>query len=314
MPGRTAVVIVSYNGAVWIEACLEAVRGQNVADVFVIDNRSTDDTVARVRNGFPECSVLALEQNEGFGRANNRGIQAALDAGADYVCLVNQDAILEPGTLAQLIDVLDRDPAVWIASPIQVRHDADGVDELFFRILPRSFWEDLLFERSQPLYDVPFVPAAAVAIPRRVWLSVGGFDPLFFFYGEDDDLCWRILQGGGRLVFVSAARVRHTQGMLRRSRRSVAWHRNWEYSRLLLYLKQSRRALPYAMLSWVRYGGLPLGPRHLVGRLFALAAAFRESRTIKRHRSGNPFPFADRAAVPTSEKDSAGTPAPRKVP
>ena len=91
---KILVVIVTYNGEHWMEKCIGSIMKSGVkADTYVIDNNSTDGTVAAVRVINPEAIIVESKENLGFGRANNIGMKYALDKGYDYVYLLNQDVI-----------------------------------------------------------------------------------------------------------------------------------------------------------------------------------------------------------------------------
>src|ERR1700680_2070945 len=95
-----AVVIVNWNGREDTAACLESLRrdGYPRQFVIVVDNDSADGSAAAVRSGFPEATVIEAGANLGFTGGNNLGIRRALDEGADYVYLLNNDTVVEPGS------------------------------------------------------------------------------------------------------------------------------------------------------------------------------------------------------------------------
>ena len=104
------VIVVAYNGEPWLDACLESlVASEHAVNILVVDNASTDGTRDVVRQ-FRHARYLRLERNVGFGKGNNVGIACALDAGADYVFLLNQDAIVMPQTIGRLLEVLSARP------------------------------------------------------------------------------------------------------------------------------------------------------------------------------------------------------------
>ena len=97
---KILTIIVTYNGMRWAQRCLQSLRDSEVhTDIYVIDNGSTDGTQAFIREHFPEAVMVQNARNEGFGRANNRGLRYALEHGYDYVYLLNEDAWIMPSTL-----------------------------------------------------------------------------------------------------------------------------------------------------------------------------------------------------------------------
>ena len=122
MPRISAVsaVICNYNGERYLEACLRAVLAERPDEVLVVDDASTDASVALVRERFPEVTVLALRQNRGPCAARNAGMRAARHP---FVLAVDNDAVLEPGVLAKLRAALEAEPRACLAQARSVHHD-----------------------------------------------------------------------------------------------------------------------------------------------------------------------------------------------
>ena len=98
------VVIVTFNASKWVKKCLGSVEDSSLpADVLVIDNGSTDDTLPLIRKHVPQVRIIEAGENLGFGAANNKGFRIALDEGYQFAYLLNQDAWLEPDTLEKLV-------------------------------------------------------------------------------------------------------------------------------------------------------------------------------------------------------------------
>lgn len=189
---KTFVIIVTYNGMTWLSKCLESCQPFNV---IVVDNNSTDGTVAFIQKKFPEIILLQQKSNLGFGAANNVGIFYALKEGAEYVFLLNQDAYLKPNTIEELIKVHKTTTDFGILSPIHLNGDGTELEFDFSKYV--SVNKELLYDAiknsfSKQIYDAPFVNAAAWLIPKTTIEKIGGFDPIFFHYGEDANYCQRI--------------------------------------------------------------------------------------------------------------------------
>jgi GT2 family glycosyltransferase len=260
---KTFVVVPTYNGARFIVAALRSVLRQVEmrSDIVVVDNHSSDDTPRIVRREFPLVRLEELPDNIGFGQAANIGLQIALDAGAEFVFLLNQDVVVEADALSVLLAEMAANPDLGLLSALQLTYDGRGVDPTFRRYAGEQFWDDLLLGTPQSCYRVTYMPTAAVLIRRQALADVKGFDPLFFMYGEDDDLCRRLAETGWSVGFAQNARVRHWHGLLN-ARRSWGWQLNWEYSRALLHLRSSPRPLPVAFLSLLSNWTLPSGPEY----------------------------------------------------
>ncbi len=178
----------------WLPTCLDSCGKYAVV---VIDNASTDNTVSFIRTNYPTIKVFEEKKNLGFGQANNKGISYALNNGADFVYLLNQDAYLEHNTIANLVQVQKKFPDYGIISPIHTNAQKKRLDHGFANYVNfkhnRDFYSDFVLNNpKKEIYTVPFVNAAGWLLSRKVLMQVGGFDPIFFHYGEDDNYCQRV--------------------------------------------------------------------------------------------------------------------------
>ncbi|MGQ3050466.1 MAG: glycosyltransferase family 2 protein [Roseateles sp.] len=207
-------IIVTYNGATWIARALQSLRDSNHAcTAIVVDNASSDDTCAIVRRDFPDAVLIEAGANFGFGRGNNLGIAHALRAGADAVLLLNQDAYVTPEAVGQLATFLQAQPDFDVVSPLHCSPDLSRVDpntqSAYLQRHAPSYLSDACLGRVQSYYPIRGINAAAWLLRADVFRRVGGFDPLFFMYGEDDDLIERFAHHGLRTALLPAARIVH---------------------------------------------------------------------------------------------------------
>lgn len=245
---RILVVIVTHNGQHWLNDCLGSLRNSTILpDVLVIDNQSSDHTVAHIQQHFPEVQLIRANKNLGFGRANNLGLQQALRENYDYAFLLNQDAWIESDTLKTLIEQHQHHPGYGILSPVHLNREKTKLDSKFAKFVNQAenleLMSDLLLpDRSwQDVYTLDFVNAAAWLISRECLQVVGGFDPLFFHYGEDEDYVQRVSYYNFKVGFVPSARVVHDrEGYVKQSdlRRSLPT----QYKDCLITLKNVHRS------------------------------------------------------------------------
>lgn len=200
---KVFVIIVTYNGKQWYSRCFENLRSSAIPiQIIVVDNASSDDTVNYINLNFPEVNVIKSAINLGFGQANNLAIKYALNKNADYVFLLNQDAWIEPNTIADLICIHQRNLEYGILSPmhlnVQKNRIEKGLSEFIanYNITSLDLINDMYFNRIQDLYETKYVNAAAWLLPRITLETIGGFDPIFFHYGEDDNYMHRVLFHG----------------------------------------------------------------------------------------------------------------------
>lgn len=204
------IIIVTYNGMKWIDACL---KSTNAYEVIVVDNNSADGTADYILATYPDVEVIQQRKNLGFGRANNIGISIAYGKGCRGVFLLNQDAYLFPDTIERLDQFYKRNRDYGLLSPMHLAGDNYHLDRNFKDYIlsstNRDFISDSLNNRLGESYDVPFVNAAAWYIPRKSIEKIGGFDPIFDHYGEDENYCQRLRYHDLKIGIVSEAMVIH---------------------------------------------------------------------------------------------------------
>ena len=194
----------------WIERCLSSIGEQS--RVIVIDNNSTDETVHFISSNFPSVNLLPQASNLGFGKANNIGISLALKQGATHVFLVNQDVYLEDDTISKLVLFSGSNPQYGIISPMHFNGRGTALDTQFEKYLTRTNvnLKPFLEEKNDTVVQgVPFVNAASWLITKSCLDDVGGFDPLFFHYGEDENYCQRVLFHKFKIGVVNSTSIRH---------------------------------------------------------------------------------------------------------
>ncbi len=194
MSKKVFVIIVCYNARKWIEQCLKSVK---TFSTIIVDNGSSDGTVDLISSKFPHIELIKGKTNLGFGKANNIGISKALSAGADYVFLLNQDVYLFENCIDILVDIQQKNNKYGILSPIHLNGQGNQLDENFSYYLGfsanSSFYSDFILNKTLlDVYTVPFVNAAGWLVSKDCLETIGGFDPIFFHYGEDDNYCQRM--------------------------------------------------------------------------------------------------------------------------
>ncbi len=205
------IIIVTYNAMSWLATCLEKTKPYSV---IVVDNNSSDGTVEYIKSDYPQMLLIEQKENLGFGRANNIGISQALKAGAEHVFLLNQDAYLTEDCIEVLIKIQKSNGIYGVLSPIHLNDKGDRLDENFSQYVTfhsnKNFYSDhILKKKLSTVYQVPFVNAAGWLISRECLMTVGGFDPLFFHYGEDDNYCQRVKYHGFKVGVVPGTFLKH---------------------------------------------------------------------------------------------------------
>ena len=207
------VIIVTYKGHQWYERCFTSLRNSEYpVQTIVIDNASNDGTVEYIREQFPEIHLIESKENLGFGRANNLGMRYALDHGCDYVFLLNQDTWIEPNSISELVKIHQQYPEYGVLSPMHVTADKKA---LYIEIEDgktnhaNSLLGDCYFQSLKDVYTFKYINAAAWLMTRQTLETVGGFDPIFFLYGEDDNYLQRMEYHGVKLGLAPKIQITH---------------------------------------------------------------------------------------------------------
>jgi len=257
-----SLIVVSFNTRDILRESLQSVQREQAdldLEVFVVDNNSQDGSVAMVKSEFPNVKVLASETNLGFGAANNVALAAARGR---YIVLLNSDAFLCPGALALSIEHMDRNPQVGLAGGRLVGRDFSLQpsarmfpsilrDFLVMTGLAGTFPKSRFFGQfdrtwADPLEpaEVDWVPGAYSILRPEALQTVGFFDPDFFLYSEEVDLCRRIQQAGYKIQYWPDIVVIHIGGESSRQIKSLEMSSagaqliRWRMRSTLLYYRK----------------------------------------------------------------------------
>ncbi|HKJ66404.1 MAG TPA: glycosyltransferase family 2 protein [bacterium] len=219
-----SIVIPHWNHREVLVQCLESLSRTHYAPVgiIVVDNASSDDSVAYVHNHFSDVRIIRNEQNLGFAGGCNRGIEAA---GGKYVVILNNDTTQTPDWLSILVEFMEQEPAVGIAQPKLInsadptRFDYSGAAGGFMDKFAFPFARGRMFdhvEQDHGQYDeatrIFWASGTACIIRREVFDQVGLFDETFFAHMEEIDLNWRAQLAGWDIAAVPDAVVYHHSG------------------------------------------------------------------------------------------------------
>lgn len=212
MKTKISAVIVTYNGCEYIRKCLRSVLDSTCEmDVTVVDNNSQDETVEVIRRDFPGVRLIGLDENLGFGKANNIGISEAIKDGSDYVLLLNQDAWVLPDTVEHLVNQFRLNAGFGILSPVHWHELLEVLDGGFEKYTNYG----LSRTDTDGVCAVKFVNAAVWLVPASVFRRIGGFDPMFFHCGEDVDFVNRLRYYGYGIGYCPNAHAVHDRNQNR---------------------------------------------------------------------------------------------------
>jgi GT2 family glycosyltransferase len=267
-----SAVVCNYQGERYLEECLRSVLAQEPDEVIVVDDASTDASVALVRERFPGVEVLVLARNSGPCAARNAGMRAARHR---WVLAVDNDAVLEPGVLDKLRGALEARPEVCLAQvrsvlydePTRVHYDGGGFHYLGLIAL-RNSYVPLAQAAGTGVVEADALVAICALLDRDVVLLHGGYDEGLFYLAEDLDLSLRLKLAGERLVSVEDALVRHRGGTEGLSFRGGVY----PAKRVFLHARNRRTILLKCYRARTLLLSLPaLGLYELAWAVFALA-------------------------------------------
>ncbi|MDH5220482.1 MAG: glycosyltransferase family 2 protein [Betaproteobacteria bacterium] len=227
MARTCSIIVLQYNHADLTRQCLASLRAHvdRRHQLILVDNHSTEPAARELGTEFPDIELVACAENGGFSRGNNAG---AARATGDVLLFLNNDTLVEADLVAPLLRRFDECPRAAIVGPKLL--NADGSFQLSAGRLP-SFAREIVDKAIAAAIDggnrtarrlvergfatarsVEWVTGAALAVRRDVFDRLGGFDPSFFMFFEDKDLCARVRQAGFEVWFEPAAELRHLRG------------------------------------------------------------------------------------------------------
>ncbi|MBZ0297534.1 MAG: glycosyltransferase family 2 protein [Anaerolineae bacterium] len=216
---NVSLIVLNYNSRCDTLDCLRSLEHLTYFGVqtIVVDNGSTDGSVEAIREAFPAVTLIETGLNLGFTGGNNVGIQHALEHGADYIMLLNNDTIVAPDMLEIMIDVMENDPTIGVSGPMIYYYDApdiiwSGGGKINWGAGTTSMVGLNEPDRAQFGLEpttVDFVTGCAMLARRDVWEKVGLLDDQFFMYYEETEWCVRAGRAGYKIVHIPTAMMWH---------------------------------------------------------------------------------------------------------
>ena len=249
-----AAVILGWNLKDETTACARSLLAQGYPELrlVLVDNGSTDGSPAHLRRELPEAELVELGTNQGIAAGYNAGLRRALELGADYAFVLNNDTLFAPGCLAALVEAARRHADAGVLMPKIVYESERG--RLWSagqrrRRFPPGVVMIGLNRPDGPDYSVEreldFAPSCALLIRRGTLERVGLFDTGYFFYYDDADYCERVRLAGQTIRYVPAAVVYHKVSLsTARSSRPARWWYVMGRSAVLYYRRYYRPFAP----------------------------------------------------------------------
>jgi len=298
---RVAAIILNWNGREIIGKCLSSVTASTYRplDVIVVDNGSTDGSVAFIYQEFPSVHVIECKENNGFARGNNIGIEYALGQNSDFVFILNNDTVLAADCIENLVERALADSRIGAVSPrILFFEPSDriwsaGGSYNLWRGVARHY--GLRGQSDDPQWNQPreitFATGCAALLRAQALRQVGLFDESLFIYNEDSELSLRLCNAGWKIFYEPRAVLWHlekyTMSRLSGNRRTIhlcvrnllrihAKHGRW-YHKITFY--------PYFVWRWIILSG---GNAFFHRRWDVLQGIFQGIVAYMRRETGNP--------------------------
>lgn len=282
---KVSAVIVNWNLAHETVACVDSLlaAGLKPARIYLVDNGSADDSFAVLQARFSATiRLIRSSENLGFSGGNNLGIRAALNDGAEWVLLANNDTVVAEDFLTQLMAVAINMPSMGLLGPLILYYDepariwALGDRAVAGTLITRGVLRNAVAPPDLPAVEpVDYLTACGLLVRRDVFARIGLLDERFFMYAEDADFCRRAQAAGFHLACATRAKMWHKV-----SRSTGVYHpqaRHWRTCNQIRFYRrhsQGLAQLPQRLLLWcftlARVIGLTLGDlrhgrRHLLG-------------------------------------------------
>lgn len=238
-----SIIILNWNNPKDTLECLSSVMKIDYPnfDVIVVDNGSVDDSVEQILKVFPKIVLVQNEKNLGYAEGNNRGICLALEKGADFVFLLNNDTIVDPHILSAFIDAAHSNPKAGVfGAKIYYYHHptliwyAGGYVLPSLRCIHEGCEECDLEKKHETVKETNYVCGCALFIRKEAVKKTGLMDGRFFLLWEEVDWCWRLRNQGFKSLFVPNAKVWHKiSSSFEGGHRSASWTYYYHRNRLL---------------------------------------------------------------------------------
>jgi len=223
MQPAVSIIVLNYNGRQDTMACLRSLEHLTYSrtSIILVDNASSDGTAEAVRLTYPNVKVMETGANLGFTGGNNVAIKYALDNGADYILLLNNDTIVAPDFLNVMVEVMEQDPTIGVTGPM-----------IYYHNNPETIWTaggtidwkhgttSMIGLNQMDVSQfglgpttVDFVSGCALLARRQVWEKIGVLDDKFFMYYEETEWCVRATRAGYKIVYVPKAQMWHKIGL-----------------------------------------------------------------------------------------------------
>lgn len=249
------IIILNWNGKEDTLDCLRSLREVDYSrfKILVVDNASKDGSVEAIKKEFPDIEIIVNAANLRFAGGNNVGMKRAIELGADYLLLLNNDTIVDKDFLTKLVDGAEVLPQVGMAGP-KIYYHKDP-KRLWYAGGKIAWWKGWISHRGVREFDngqyntigeTEYITGCCVLVKREVIDKIGMLDEAYFIYGEDADWSIRASRAGYKLMYVPTSFLWHKVSVS--SGGHLSWFKNSNKLKSQLRL-MARYAKPYHWLT-----------------------------------------------------------------
>jgi hypothetical protein len=294
---KTAVVILNWNGKLFLEKFLPSVTQSMIEDseLWVADNASSDDSLDFLQREYPNIKTLQMKENTGFAGGYNIALK---QIDAEYYVLLNSDIEVDPNWLNPLVKFMDSHPEYHASQPkIRSYSDRDhfeyaGASGGHIDYLGFPFCRGRIFSHTEKdegqyndIQDVFWATGAAMMVRSEVYHHLGGLDDQFFAHMEEIDFCWRVWSNNGKIAVVPQSEVFHVGGGSLSRQSAKKTYLNFRNNHYLIYknypkhLQKSifRKRWYFDMIAAVKFA--------MTGHFGDFKAVFKARRHFKQNKS-----------------------------
>lgn len=287
---KLAVAILNWNGKSWLEKFLPSViQFSENAEIYVIDNASSDDSVSFISEKFPEVKIIINKENHGFTGGYNEGLKKIQ---ADIYCLLNSDVEVTENWTVPVLELFEKDDNIAAIQPkilsytqpeyFEFAGAAGGlIDNLGYPFCRGRIFDDV--EKDCGQYDdeteIFWASGCALFIRATDFWKQDGFDDRFFAHQEEIDLCWRLINSGKKIYYTGKSQVFHVGGGTLNKQSHQKTFLNFR-NNLTMMLKN----LPFPSLVWIIFARLCLDG--IAGIYFGIKNGFSHTFAVIRAHFG----------------------------
>jgi GT2 family glycosyltransferase len=261
---KVVAIILNWNGKADTVECLDSLEHTVYPNykIIVVDNASTDGSIELFKDRYPGIKIIRNPINLGYAEGNNVGIREAIGDKADYVLILNNDTVVDPNLITELVAVAERVPNVGFVGPKNYYYERGGRKDVInfaggtFSICRGTTYNIGMNEVDKGQHDEikesNYIPGSCVMVKREVIEKIGLINPEYFTYWEDTDWCVRALKAGYRSVYVPKAKIWHKIGVQKGKKNIKAYY---YFGRNIFLLVKKHASLPQLVIFMLYYFG-----------------------------------------------------------